>query len=175
MVSKEYLAHLDEVLQLYYENSNLYDKTVYLAELRYSWAYLKSRWPTYRNGFDTYQESIVSNLKEMALACYELLSLLTGKSVEDIISAAADLHERKNKGYSPGEDDAWRNMRECTNFGITATDGCLVRLCDKYNRFHSVYTNPDNDKVGESATDTLMDMASYSLILVCLIEENSVC
>ena len=171
-VSKRYLQHLDDMLQTHYETIQEYDTTILLAELKYSWHYLKSRWPIEKQGFDTYTSSIISNLKDIALTCYEILSRVTGQSMESIIADAIELHEQKNAGYSPSETDAWANFRVCTQFGIPATDGCLVRLCDKYSRFFSVYTNPANDKVGESATDTLKDMAAYSVILVTLLEEK---
>ena len=44
---------------------------------------------------------------------------------------------------------------------------------DSYVENNQISKNPDNDKVGEAITDTLMDMAVYSLIAICLFEEQN--
>jgi hypothetical protein len=108
----------------------------------------------------------------LSTVSYSLLAKLTSTTFDDVIDQALDLHIQKNAGYSPDPDDAWANFRECETFGISAADGCLVRLSDKYVRFTNVYRDPAKDKVGESAVDTLKDMAAYAIILLCLIDER---
>lgn len=167
MISQEYLARLDNVgMTRGYEfetTENL------LAELQYEWKWLKSAWEIKNTDNIVPSLIVLTNLAEIS---YELLTRLTHYEWDEVISAAKDLHVRKNAGYSPEDTDAWANFRECTQFGISAADGCLVRLCDKYRRFFNVYTNPENDQVSESAIDTLRDLAAYSVILICLLEEN---
>jgi len=82
------------------------------------------------------------------------------------------MHRNKAAGYS-GQDnpDTWANFREATQWGLTPLQGCLVRLGDKYRRVQNLMRDPTNDQVGESMRDTLMDLASYSLIAICLLEE----
>jgi hypothetical protein len=44
---------------------------------------------------------------------------------------------------------------------------------DKYRRAQNLLRNPANDQVGEPIKDTLMDLANYALIAVCLLEEET--
>jgi hypothetical protein len=84
-----------------------------------------------------------------------------------------DLHVKKNAGYS-GKDnpDAWANFRMASAFGVSPFHGCLVRMSDKYIRVTNLVKSADNEQVGESIKDTLMDLAAYALIAVCLLEEK---
>lgn len=82
------------------------------------------------------------------------------------------LHIAKSRGYSGQNADTWANFREAQGFGVDPIDGVLVRLSDKYSRIKSLRSNPQNDMVGESIKDTLMDLAAYALIALCLIKEK---
>lgn len=134
---------------------------------------IKVLWSTLQSEYRRDNLFVSIDLQYLASACYELLTRFTVYEWDEVIAAAKDLHTRKNAGYSPSEIDAWANFRECTKFGIPATDGCLVRLSDKYTRFWNVYHDSSKDQVGESAIDTLRDLAAYSIILVVLLEENT--
>jgi len=84
-----------------------------------------------------------------------------------------DIHEKKNAGYSGVDNpDSWANFRLCEQFGVSASLGCMVRLSDKYKRACNLLKNPLNEQVGEALEDTLLDLANYSLIMVCLLEEK---
>jgi hypothetical protein len=170
MISQEYLSRLDQIgISRGYE---FIPTAELLEELQYEWKWLKNAWAV--KGTDNlYHHSAITVLSNLAEISYELLARLTHYEWDEVISAAKDLHVRKNAGYSPEDTDAWANFRECTQFGISAADGCLVRLCDKYRRFFNVYTNPENDQVSESAIDTLKDLAAYSIILAVLLEEEN--
>lgn len=91
----------------------------------------------------------------------------------DKLTEMADLHKRKSVGYVGDNVDNWANFRMCEAFGIKATDGVITRMSDKWSRIQSLWQKPENDQVGESIKDTLMDLAAYSLILICLLEEQS--
>ena len=162
-VSKRYLEYTDEIYfnRLY----ECWNKQELLNNLQEEWLWLRENW-------QTAERDVIDGLLNISCMSYELLTRFTVYEWDEVIAAAKDLHIRKNAGYSPSETDAWTNFRVCTQFGIPATDGCLVRLCDKYSRFFSVYANPENDKVGESAIDTLKDLAAYSVILIVLLEEK---
>jgi hypothetical protein len=58
-------------------------------------------------------------------------------------------------------------------FGISALDGCLVRMSDKYIRVTNLRRHPANEQVNESMRDTLRDLAAYALIAVCLLDEET--
>ena len=89
-----------------------------------------------------------------------------------LLDQMRDLHKRKNDGYA-GKDnqDPWANFREAEKLGLTPFQGCLVRLGDKYSRICNLSRNPNNEQVGESIRDTLLDNAIYSLIAICLYDE----
>jgi len=90
-----------------------------------------------------------------------------------LLQEVYDTHVAKAAGYSGSDNpDTWANFREADAWGIAPLDGCLVRMGDKYRRAQNLRRNPDNDRVGESLRDTLMDLANYAMISVCLLEEE---
>ena len=79
----------------------------------------------------------------------------------------------KNAGYAGADNpDPYANFRLSEWFGIPASKGVMIRMSDKFRRLSNLAKNPDNNKVGESMKDTLMDMAVYCIILICLLEEE---
>jgi hypothetical protein len=94
-----------------------------------------------------------------------------------LLEAMKSLHIRKNAGYAGSDNpDPWANFRMSVGFGVSALDGCLVRMTDKYIRVQNLRKDPANDQVGESIDDTLMDLAAYALIAICLRrEEDGAC
>lgn len=91
----------------------------------------------------------------------------------ELVDQMIATHKAKAAGYS-GQDnpDTWANFREAENWGTTPLKGCFVRMGDKYRRIQNLVRNPDNDRVGESIKVTLMDLANYAIIAVCLFEEQ---
>lgn len=90
-----------------------------------------------------------------------------------VIDRARQMHIDKNAGYVGFDNpDSWANFRLSTTFGIEPFDGVLVRMTDKYIRLTNLRRDPTNDRVGESILDTLMDLAAYALIAVCLLREE---
>jgi hypothetical protein len=84
-----------------------------------------------------------------------------------------EIHIAKAAGYSGSDNpDTWGNFRESEGWGVSPLKGCLVRMGDKYRRAQNLLRNPDNDRVGESLMDTLMDMSNYCKIAICLWEEE---
>lgn len=81
-------------------------------------------------------------------------------------------HIAKSAGYA-GEDnpDTFANFRECEGIDVPAYKGAFIRLQDKYKRSKNLIKNPKNNQVGESLRDTLIDLSSYALIVLCLWEE----
>lgn len=90
-----------------------------------------------------------------------------------LLDEMRDIHERKNAGYA-GKDteDPWANFRMSEAFGVSPFKGCLVRMSDKFIRVANLSLDEENDQVGESITDTLIDLANYALIAICLYEEK---
>lgn len=98
---------------------------------------------------------------------------MPSKEYLDLLETMADLHRRKSAGYAGADNpDPWANFRRCEQFGIATTDGVITRMSDKWSRLQALWRDANNEQVGESLDDTLMDLASYALILVCLRKEN---
>ena len=98
---------------------------------------------------------------------------MASKEYLSLLEQMKELHIKKNAGYS-GKDnpDAWANFRMAEQFGVSAFQGCLVRMSDKYIRITNLVKDPSNEQVGESIDDTLFDLAAYALIAICLRREQ---
>lgn len=92
---------------------------------------------------------------------------------QELLQQMSETQKRKNAGYA-GQDnpDAWANFRLSQTFGVSPFIGCLVRMSDKFIRVGNLIKNPKNEQVGESIKDTLLDLANYCLIAICLLEEE---
>lgn len=89
-----------------------------------------------------------------------------------LLDEMKELHIKKNMGYSGESADRWANFRMSEVFGVPDYLGALVRMSDKWIRITNLIKNPNLDQVGESVEDTLMDLASYCLIVICLLKEK---
>lgn len=98
---------------------------------------------------------------------------MTSSRFLKLLDEMEDIHRRKNAGYA-GENppDPWSNFRMAEMLDVSAFNGCLVRMGDKFARVCNLAKNEGNDKVGENIKDTLMDLAIYSLTGICLYEEQ---
>lgn len=164
MISQEYLDTLD----LQRNEQPLFTYSVeadFLSCLEYGWLKLQK----YYGANDWMARWMLFAISTTAHA---FLSHLTNTLFEAVIEEAKELHRAKNAGYSGNNEDPWINFRECEKFGIRAIDGVMTRLCDKYVRFNNVYRNNELDQVGESAIDTLRDLAAYSLIAHVMLGER---
>lgn len=83
--------------------------------------------------------------------------------------------EAKNSDYADDQADPLRNFRECERIGISAFDGTLTRMSDKWQRICNLRRKEREDRTAavkdESITDTLLDLANYALIAIVLHEE----
>lgn len=83
-----------------------------------------------------------------------------------------EMHIAKNAGYAGMDNpDPWANFRMSDKFGVSAFKGTLVRLSDKYIRTVNLRKDPNNEQVGESILDSLLDFVAYCLIAVCIWRE----
>lgn len=83
----------------------------------------------------------------------------------------------KNSDYADTRKDAWQNFRQCELAGIPTYLGVITRLSDKYSRIMNLTRKLQiNEAVAvsdESIYDTLLDLANYSIIAYCLLEETN--
>ena len=98
---------------------------------------------------------------------------VASKEFTDLLACMHDIHVAKNAGYAGVDNvDPWANFRESERFGVSSFKGCLVRMSDKFIRLVNLIKNPDADQVNESVEDTLLDLANYCLIAICLWREG---
>jgi hypothetical protein len=78
----------------------------------------------------------------------------------------------KNHDYAGKDADPFSNFSYCEKLGICSVEeGILVRMSDKMTRIANLLKQ-DAKVVDEKITDTLVDLANYSIILKCYIESK---
>lgn len=80
----------------------------------------------------------------------------------EIANDLGELYEKKNAAYGNSFGETYQKL------GIISA---VTRISDKYNRLCNLATNPNIDNLGESLEDTLKDLASYAIMT--LIELNN--
>jgi hypothetical protein len=93
-----------------------------------------------------------------------------GKSVPAILKELERLYLAKDNDYSCG--DSLGNFSEATRIGVPAWKGAFVRLQDKYTRACNLISGRESQVKDESLEDTLMDLANYSAIVLCLLRRE---
>lgn len=103
-----------------------------------------------------------------------LMSMLEGPDVFVILQDMAQLHNDKNAGYAGHSNtNPLANFYACRLYlDVTPLEGCLVRICDKYERIRHLRKDPGNDKVDESIIETVRDLIAYALIAAILYIDN---
>lgn len=79
------------------------------------------------------------------------------------------VHRKKGADYG-SDEDIFENIRRSERIGIPASKGCWMRASDKVGRLDKFFSG--KALVNESAIDSLVDLANYCLIAVCLLEEE---
>jgi len=88
----------------------------------------------------------------------------------ELLEEMAILHSCKNKDYSG--DNPLSNLKLCTQIGLPAWKGIIVRLMDKWSRLIHFTKKETFEVKNESFKDTLLDNAIYSLLCIILFEER---
>lgn len=90
-----------------------------------------------------------------------------------LVDEMRETHANKSAGYAGVDNpDPFANFRVCERIGIPAFLGAWIRKMDKVIRLQNIMRNPDNERIGEAHADTLIDDASYALIVRILFEED---
>lgn len=97
-----------------------------------------------------------------------------GKSeFQKVIDEITELHDRKQADYGRVEQgDPFANVRASEDFGIDGWVGSVVRANDKMRRLQKAAKQGPESLKNESVEDSLMDMAVYSIIALCLFREK---
>lgn len=92
-----------------------------------------------------------------------------------VLDEMRDLHAKKSSDYSPGEDPL-KNFHAVEAFGLTAFEGVLARLSDKWERIKNLQKKRQEDTrpavLDESLRDTLIDLCVYGVIALNLFDEE---
>ena len=94
----------------------------------------------------------------------------TSQAYFDLLDQMKALHASKSRDYGSAEDPL-ANIRNGAQFvGIKAWQGAMVRLSDKVTRLATF--NRTGSLHHEGVEDTLLDLASYSLLALLLYREE---
>lgn len=85
------------------------------------------------------------------------------KRHEELCQFIHNLYKAKNLAYG---DSFGRSFND---WGISAA---AIRITDKFNRFINLAKHPEIDSGDEAITDTLLDIANYSLMTVMELEQK---
>lgn len=83
-----------------------------------------------------------------------------------------EIMESKNADYSGAQDDPFANFKAIEIYGIATEVGFLTRMTDKMARLASFIKRGELLVKDESVTDTLRDLANYSMLLAAYLEDN---
>lgn len=87
----------------------------------------------------------------------------------EILEELGELHDLKQLDYGTPEDP-FANVRRSSAWGVPAWVGAMLRLDDKVGRLQSLIRN--GRLFNESAEESLVDIAVYSVIALVLLEED---
>jgi hypothetical protein len=100
----------------------------------------------------------------------DLKAKFTDETALDILDNMQNVYEAKDNDYS-ATGLPMGNLRKCEDAGIDAWRGCLVRIGDKMSRLENFLKEKEYLVISEKAEDTVIDLANYSILMSCLIEE----
>lgn len=80
---------------------------------------------------------------------------------EEIARSLSDLYSKKNPVYGNSFERSLKKYGKISG---------LTRISDKFNRLEKIITNPDIETNDESLEDTLLDLASYCIMMKMALE-----
>ena len=85
-----------------------------------------------------------------------------------VLAELKEIHNKKSADYGT-DADFLANVRASTDWGVPAWVGAMIRATDKVIRLQSMAIK--GHLVNESARDACLDLASYAIIALILMEE----
>ena len=86
----------------------------------------------------------------------------------EILKELGAMHDKKQSDYGSAADP-FQNVRASQAFGVPSWIGCMIRANDKMVRIQKAARS--GKLYNESLEDSLRDLAVYSIIGLCLLEE----
>lgn len=85
-----------------------------------------------------------------------------------------EVTKKKNADYTGTGSDPFANFRRCEQLDIcSAEQGFLTRMTDKLARINSYVQKGELQVKDESVTDTLIDLANYSILMAGYIKSKA--
>lgn len=95
------------------------------------------------------------------------------KDFEAITKKMYEVTKAKNTDYCGDNSDPFKNFKQVELMGIcSAEQGFLTRMTDKMMRISSFVKNGELQVKDESVTDTLQDLAVYSILMLCYLRSK---
>lgn len=92
---------------------------------------------------------------------------------EEFYAKGISTTKAKNADYTGGSDDPFSNFTCVEAYGVKSEHGFITRMSDKMKRISSFVTNGELQVKDESVTDTLQDLANYSMLFAAYIKSKS--
>ena len=81
--------------------------------------------------------------------------------------------KKKNTDYTGGDTQPFKNFEMVEVLGFATTEqGFMTRITDKVMRVAGFVKNGTLQVVDEKVTDTLLDCATYCLLMICYLESK---
>ena len=88
-----------------------------------------------------------------------------------ILEELAIIHSTKNHDYAQAKSPL-SNLTRSERIGVPAWIGCLIRMQDKFDRIENFAKQRNLAIADETITDTLNDLANYSILCRILYDES---
>ena len=95
------------------------------------------------------------------------------KEFEQLTTKMLETTKKKNSDYTGDDNSPFKNFTMVETMGFSTTEqGFLTRMTDKIMRVSSFVKNGTLQVKDESATDTLLDLANYALLMICYLKSK---
>jgi hypothetical protein len=96
------------------------------------------------------------------------------KDFEAITKTMYEVTKAKNSDYTGDISDPFKNFKQVEYMGIcSAEQGFLTRMTDKMMRISTFVKKGELQVQDEKITDTLQDLAVYSILMLCYIKSKN--
>lgn len=94
---------------------------------------------------------------------------------EQMTTQMLETTKKKNSDYTADNGDAFYNFKQAAELaGTTVEQGFLTRMGDKITRLKGLGFNKDLKVTDESYADTLIDLATYSLLMAIYLKDKNI-
>ena len=95
------------------------------------------------------------------------------KRFKELTELMYETTKKKNTDYTGGDTQPFKNFEMVEVLGFATTEqGFMTRITDKVMRIAGFVKNGTLQVVDEKVTDTLLDCATYCLLMVCYLESK---